>query len=160
VLIVADYALRSNNPKMSHELFRYAEKGGHVLVMSQNLSLLQQWQQSIDFPLSRPFNSLLDSVSFKLSNGYPFVQSPNQLTETEFHGFVLRHIYFQLQQPSKSWDIPLLVRSNTQQIPGILTRIYGAGRITYSNLALSQQWLNIHPGSLRLLANIISWKNK
>jgi hypothetical protein len=41
--------------------------------------------------------------------------------------------------------------------PLLLTRKLGRGRMTYVDLALAPQWLNVHPGAYRLLANLISY---
>jgi len=50
----------------------------------------------------------------------------------------------------------LPVREKHSGKPLIVSLTDGKGKQTYVDLALGHQWMNIHPGAYRLLANLIS----
>ncbi|MFQ5770349.1 MAG: hypothetical protein ACE5HX_07425, partial [bacterium] len=53
-------------------------------------------------------------------------------------------------------DFSVPVKAKDGEIPFIVTKKKEKGRMTYVDLGLGPQLMNIHAGAFRLLANIIS----
>lgn len=94
-----------------------------------------------------------DSLVF--DQQHSLFNSPNLLGDDDWSDWLYYRSGQRLILDSEGLEVPLRVAADGN--PLIVSRQVGNGRITYVNLALSWQWLNIHPGSFRFLANLLSY---
>lgn len=136
-------------------LLTFAEKGGHVIILAQEA---EPWnRQPLWEGLQLAATQRLDE-SFPLQNDeqHPLLNSPNRLTAQDWEGWIYRRGYNHVSLPQKD-GVEMPVRAVGEGTPLLLTRKLGQGKITYVDLALTPQWLNVQPGAYRLLANLISY---
>ncbi|TSA18365.1 hypothetical protein D4R75_11395, partial [bacterium] len=82
--------------------------------------------------------------------------SPNRITWQDWEYWLFRRAHNVLTGPAlETALIPL--KSKNEKSPLIAEWRMGSGSLTYVDLALHYQLLNIHPGAFRLLANLISY---
>ncbi|NUM77169.1 PIG-L family deacetylase, partial [candidate division KSB1 bacterium] len=84
------------------------------------------------------------------------LNSPNRLTAQDWEGWLYRRGYNFVSLGQKD-GVEMPVTAAGEGTPLLLTRKLGQGKMTYVDLALTPQWLNVQPGAYRLLANLISY---
>lgn len=157
VIIVDRRALtletRFRDKKASLQAF--AEKGGHVIILAQDP---ESWNRAplwdgLQLAATQQFDE-----SFPLQNDeqHPVLNSPNRLTAQDWEGWLYRRGYNLVSFVQKD-GIEMPVTAAGEGTPLLLTRKLGQGKMTYVDLALTPQWLNVQPGAYRLLANLISY---
>jgi len=79
---------------------------------------------------------------------------PNRISDVDFEGWIFRkdqnRIIF-------STDESVATSVKTMNLPLLLTKTQGKGKITYTDLALHYKWLNVYPGSYKIIASLISY---
>ncbi len=150
----------------SKKIFAYIEDGGNYIVQYNTASRFLQ-----DAPLiPAPF-------TFKLGRGRvtdeeakptfllpknPIFNKPNKITPEDFNGWVQeRGLYF-----AQEWDehfIAPIAWNDKDQEPeegAIIIGQYGKGAFIYTGISFFRELPAGVPGAYRLLANLISYKNK
>jgi hypothetical protein len=130
-----------------------ARQGTHVIVLSQDDRAWQErplWPAiSLKRDASLGAGSVLESDSL-----HPLVSGPNRLTREDFSNWIFAAGYNAVTVTGEGpTEIPL---SAGKKRPLVVTQRVGNGRMTYVDLALAPQWMSIHPGSFRILANFLS----
>lgn len=132
----------------------FARNGGHLVVMAQDDAA---WQQAplIDKIALRKSDRLAENLPLALLDNHRLLTSPNEVLLEEFDGWLNQRGYNEvvLQEGSSA---EILIRTETEGRPLLISESFGQGRKTYIELALTAQLLNVHPGSYRLLANLLS----
>jgi hypothetical protein len=84
------------------------------------------------------------------------LREPNVMADTDWREWLFRRAHNVLSGPALAQAaIPL--KSKNGAMPLIAEWKLGSGTLTYVDLALEPQFLNILPGAFRLLANLISY---
>ena len=130
-----------------------AHQGTHVVILSQDD---QAWKNRSLWPAitlkrdpSIGTGNVLESDSL-----HPMVMWPNRLTQEDFSDFVFATAYNAVNVVGgNEYETPLRARNRG---PLVVTKPTGTGRMSYVDLALAPQWMSIHPGSFRILANVLS----
>jgi hypothetical protein len=148
--------LRTFTEQERQTLFRFASDGGHVLVLAQDAD---SWNAA---PLIRqirltPAGMQNERISVQLDSSDAFLRTPNIISEKDFDGWILRRSYNRVAGETKAGTIVISTQAGD---PLLVTVHHGKGRITYVDLALTAQFMNVHPGAMRLLANLVSHRGE
>ncbi|MCK4689528.1 MAG: PIG-L family deacetylase, partial [Candidatus Marinimicrobia bacterium] len=87
---------------------------------------------------------------------YTLLNYPNLIAPEDWNGWLYLRGY-NIVSGSSLEDAQLPVKVKRWGTPLIISLRDGKGKRTYVDLALGHQWMNIHPGAFRLLANLISY---
>lgn len=152
------YKDRPDLAAMNTALLDYAARGGTLIVHYHKTF---EWRE--DFPpypirLSRNRVTQADAPVTLLEPEHPLFRAPNAIGAADWEGWIQeRGLYF----PDK-WDpayTPLLAMHDPgERIPpgSLLIAEHGAGRYVYTALVWYRQWRELHPGALRMLANMLA----
>lgn len=140
-----------NLGRHSEELVRFAESGGHVIACAQDATTWNASAFGAFFQLDETHDADASSNVW-YDESSPIMTEPNRIEPSDFDGFVFRRNHNLIAGVSKG----VVVRSSTMGNPLVISMQLGRGRITYIDLALDAQLMNVHPGTYRLLANVIS----
>ncbi len=138
-----------------HSLMRFVESGGHLIVLAQDAKV---WNSTplIDGLQLTSTDALEEAFEVEADGQHRLFNSPNRLTWQDWESWLFRRAYNIVAGPAlKTAVIPL--KSKLEKNPLIAEWAIGSGTLTYVDLALSHQFLNVHPGAFRLLANLISY---
>ncbi len=155
VVMIDRRALSLGQSAIKHSaLDEFVRRGGHLVVLAQDPGALA------GFPLlsgvtARPSFKFDELYPVRIDSTHSMLNVPNRIEEEDFDGWVFRKAYSSLSA-KEGFEIPVRGRSLSE--PLLVTRKVGSGRITYTELALPYQWMNIHGGALKLLANLASAK--
>ena len=136
-------------------LRRFVEAGGHLIVLAQDASV---WNAA---PLVEGLHlassdALEEAAEVESDSLHRVFTSPNRITWQDWEYWLFRRAHNILTGPAlETALIPL--KSKNERSPLIAEWRVGSGTLTYVDLALHHQLLNIHPGAFRLLANLISY---
>lgn len=136
----------------------YVRRGGRVIVMYQKTF---EWKpEYAPFPLHLSRNRVTreDAPVTHLVPDHPFFHTPNEIRPEDWNGWIQeRGLYF----PEK-WDpaYTTLIACNDpgEDIPpgALLVANYGQGTYIYTALIWYRQLRDLHPGALRLFANLLT----
>jgi hypothetical protein len=147
-------ALRADLSSHKATLTSWVRAGGHLVVLSQ-------------YEAEGGGGGIVEGVSFKarphLEAGEPLavdtatglLMRPNRITAEDWNGWVVSRAVGSLRM-SAGGGLRVDVRSRDGRVPLLATARVGNGAVTFVALDLSSQLLNVHPGSYRLLANLVS----
>ncbi len=157
-VIILDRRLLSLNKNAGDykEIYdRFIQRGGHLLLLAQDAHV---WNEA---PLWEGLNlkttnthSLQKSVSF--DEDHRLMNTPNIIEVSDWQGWLFSRGFNEIEI-SLSADMTFPAQIKETGSPLIVTEKVGQGTRTYVDLAFHQQWLNVHPGAYRLLANLISY---
>lgn len=135
-----------------HDLEEFVRRGGHLVVLAQDRGSLTElpFFAAVSVRPSYQFDELYPVA---VDSTHRFLNFPNRIRQSEFDGWVFRKAYHAVRVQG-SFETPIAGRSTSE--PLLVTRQSGKGRITYVDLALSHQWMNVHAGALKLLANLLA----
>jgi len=134
------------------DLKRFVEAGGHLIVMAQDA---EKWnaQPLWDGMRLTAVSTLEAETPVQIDAAYAIGNQPNHLTPEDWQNWLFLRGYNTVAAGAAT-AIPL--RSAVDGSPLIVTSAAGQGKRTYVDLALSPQFMNVHAGAFRLLANLIS----
>ena len=155
VLIVDGHSLtpagKLKNRK--RELNEFVKNGGHLIYLAQDAT---EWNNSGLWEEIALLHSYRFDENYPLNfdEEHPFLSSPNTVKAKDWDDWLYRRAFNTVKlQAGAAIEAPVRTREDD---PLILTKGSGNGRLTYIDLALRIQLMNIHPGAFRLLANLIS----
>jgi hypothetical protein len=145
-------------PKLSAEvgaLRRFAEEGGHLIVLAQDAPV---WNASpiIEGLQLRASNKWGEATKLELRQSEEVFSTPNMIALKDWDEWLYRRAYNVLDGPALATSKKLLVSAD-EKSPLIVEWTVGSGKMTYIDLALDPQLLNVHPGAFRLLANLTAY---
>jgi LmbE family N-acetylglucosaminyl deacetylase/ribosomal protein L28 len=141
-------------------LWEYVQQGG-TLIVQYNTSRGFDGNTAGPYPISFSRDRVTDENAkvTVLEPQHPIFNSPNEITSTDFDGWVQeRGLYF-----SSSWDTayqPLLSMQDKGETPkqgSLLVADYGQGKFIFTGLSFFRELPAGVPGAYRLLANLISY---
>jgi hypothetical protein len=156
-VIVDRRALSIRGNLISHrpELERFVSGGGHLIILAQDAVVWNEKPLVDDIRLAPSFSLDVDAP-LDVDTTHALLSRPNRITSEDWDGWLYRRGYHtvSINDPNE-FSVP--VSTGKMRSPLVLSRSVGKGNITYVDLALSPQWMNIHPGAFRLLANLLSY---
>jgi len=136
-------------------LERFVERGGHLIVLAQDASIWNAFPivDGIRLAASQTFD---EQALVEIDSTHDMVLRPNPIARGDWSDWLYARSYNLVSgEELSSASVP--VRTAKGKNPLIATWRRGGGTITYCDLAFHPQFLNIHPGAFRLLANLISY---
>jgi hypothetical protein len=136
-------------------LERFVERGGHLIVLAQDASVWNTLPivDGIRLAASQTFD---EQALVEIDSTHDMVLRPNPIARGDWSDWLYARAYNLVSgEELSSASVP--VRMAKGKNPLIATWRRGGGTITYCDLAFHPQFLNIHPGAFRLLANLISY---
>ena len=152
------YQYRPDLVAANAALLSYVYQGGTVIVMYQKTFEWSPRFAPYSIEIGRNRVTREDAPVRHLLPKHPLFTTPNQITAADWEGWVQeRGLYF-----AASWDArytPLLeMQDPGEAIPpgALLVAGHGNGTYVYCALALYRQLRELHPGALRLFANLLA----
>jgi hypothetical protein len=154
-VIILDHRIYSRDSsivRLKEPLLERAKTGGHVIVLSQDAPA---WNANplIKGLLLRQRRELEPDLEIHARDGERLISFPNELSSDDWNGWMFSRAANEVTVPRSA---ETLLSIGEVRIPGVVRAKVGRGKITFVNLNLPTQWLNIHPGSFRLLANLLA----
>jgi hypothetical protein len=156
-ILVLDELLLSADSNVgvpTHSLESFADRGGRVIILRQ---IAEDWNRMRIIPgiqLTDAHEYVpTDSVVYDPS--HPLFAGPHRFEQSDWDGWIYARTLQSISVITPDVDVPLRIASDGN--PLLIETRKGKGRLLYVNLALSWQWLNIHEGSFRFLANLLSY---
>lgn len=157
IVDIRAYLVRPDLVANNQALLDYANRGGRVLVMYQKT---QEWKpEYAPYPIrvSRNRVTVEDAPITVLAPEHPLFTTPNAIGEEDWSGWIQeRGLYFPDQWAEQY--TPLVACSDPgEDIPpgSLLYANVGDGDYLYCALGLYRQIRELHPGALRLFANML-----
>ncbi|MBX2992638.1 MAG: PIG-L family deacetylase [Bacteroidetes bacterium] len=144
--------LHTRLKQSSRILERFVERGGHLVVLAQESDELAKFPL-LEGIVAAPSHLIDEAARIAFDSTHRMLAIPNPILPEDFDGWLFRKAHNSLTVRGE-FEIP--VRGPDEE-PLVVSRLLGKGRITYVDLALHHQWMNVHPGSLRLLANLVAF---
>lgn len=137
------------------ELDRFVNRGGHLIVLAQDAA---SWNTRPLWDGMRLERTVLfdENTPLQVDSTHTIFTSPNRIHPEDWNGWLFLRGYNDVFCSTLE-DVQFPIRVRKEDLPLIVIQKEGNGRRTYVDLALGQQWMNIHPGAFRLLANLISY---
>ena len=158
IVDIRAYLVRPDLVANNQALLDYAKRGGCLLVMYQKT---EEWKPEFaPFPIQLSRNRITreDAAVTVLAPEHLIFSQPNVLGEDDWAGWIQeRGLYF-----PDEWDpqyTPLIACADPgEDIPpgGLLHAKTGDGDYVYVALGLYRQVRELHPGALRLFANLLA----
>ncbi len=157
-VIIIDRRVLTLKPQIMNytkALNNFVTKGGHLIVLAQDADSWNDDPLWEGIQLTRTF--LFDEdTPLQVDSSHALILSPNIMKSEDWKGWLfLRGYHIITGTALEQAELPIKVKPQGE--PLVVTLAAGNGRRTYLDLALDHQWMNIHPGAFRLLANLISY---
>ena len=163
IIGIRAYAVRTDLKAYNRRLLDYVRHGGNLVVQYQTPEFDAAPYGPYPYKMGRRPEEVSeeDAEVTILEPDHPMLKSPNQITSSDFNGWVE-------ERGSKfmtEWDSgykPLLFCHDKDQEPqngGLLVADYGAGVYTYTAYAFYRQLPAGVSGAYRLFSNLISFGN-
>jgi hypothetical protein len=132
----------------------FVERGGHLIILSQDAAI---WNESplVEGMRLTPSPALDELSPVQIDSTSRFATVPNKIGEDAWSGWLYQRAYNVLSGKALG-QAEVVVRSSRENDPLVAVWRRGQGSITYCDLALHLQLLDIHPGAFQLLANMLS----
>ena len=149
------FTLDSRLPARKDGFKRFIEAGGHLIVLAQDAEVWNAWNLVDGLNLG-PAAAYDEGTSVETDSTHKLVSFPNVLVPDDWLEWLFRRAFNVIAGPAlEHASVPVRTAADHKPLIGIWKR--GAGTLTYVDLALHPQFLNIHPGAYRLLANLLSY---
>lgn len=154
-VLVLDHRILSFHKKLSDvstTLTNFMTNGGRVIIFSQEAEV---WNQKPLFAGLQLTATHLDDAGIAVrESAEGALQQPNKLRSEDWEEWIFRRAYNSMALTATSSRVLLATENGN---PLIVARAEGRGGMLYVELALQPQWLNVHAGAFRLLANLLSY---
>jgi hypothetical protein len=134
----------------------YAERGGTLIVLAQEMT---QWNETplID-GLRLEQSSTLDPETRVATAAHASLFSyPNVIPLNDWNDWVFRRAYNKVVLPRNEKSIQSLAFNPNDRRPFVASALHGKGKIVYVDFDLQHQWVNLHAGAFKLLANLLAY---
>lgn len=158
IVDIRAYLVRPDLTANNQALLDYVKRGGTVIV---NYHKTFEWEESYaPYPISLSRNRVTveDAPIKLLVPDHPLFNTPNKIADVDWEGWIQeRGLYF----PAK-WDdayTPLIETVDPGENPppgSVLIAEYGDGTYLYTALGWYRQLRELHPGTLRIFANMLA----
>ena len=147
-------SLKDKLKDRKEDIERFVEGGGHIIFLSQDADAWNKMKLWPKIKLS-PTQKFDEQVPVESNSEHAFLSTPNKIQPEVWYDWLYLRAHNMLQTDNAQ-DLAMPVLERGSRSPLLVTKRKGLGRLTYVNLALQHQLMNIHPGVFRLFANIIS----
>lgn len=141
--------------KLREAIAGVAERGGHAIILAQEA---ESWNAA---PLWEGLRLTAtphydEEYPVGISARHALLTAPNALAEETWSNWLFARAENVIELTQREGvETPLLAAET--DAPLLITKKIGSGKMTYVDLALTPQLMNIHPGAFRLLANLVSY---
>jgi hypothetical protein len=135
-------------------ILEWVRAGGHLVMLPQTGSNPAEGPLFQD-AMFRSDPQLPPGAALEIDTAQRVFASPNRVTTSDWEGWVVSRSLYSIVLPADR-QAHVLVRSADGRRPILVEIPYGNGRVTMVALDLVSQLANVHPGSHRLLANILA----
>ena len=133
----------------------FVRSGGHLIILAQDPEI---WNRT---PL---FSGITLERDHRFDPDYPMdtlfsaeiLKTPNPVNQEDWDGWLYRRAYHRVMLSDKATGVDTLLKDSGGN-PQVVIFALDKGKWTWVNLALSPQFLNVHAGAFKLLANLISY---
>jgi hypothetical protein len=159
-VVIVDRRALTFHPELAgakSPLEKFASSGGHVIILAQDAD---RWQSSplLEGISLKRANELSASLSVSADSSDKLLSAPNVLGPSDWSDWLFRLGSNEVSIAKQSGIRGVIsISTPKKQYPQVATMKFGSGRMTYVDLNLWHQWMNVHPGAHRLLANLISY---
>ena len=136
------------------DFIQFVENGGHLIILAQDA---HEWNRSNIWEeiVLTPSQKFDETYPLKIDWNHQFFAAPNKIATQFFTDWLFLRAYNNVQvKEGQNLSVPVVTEG--EELPSVLTKKLRKGRLTYIDLALHPQLLNIHTGVFRFLANVIS----
>lgn len=157
-VLIVDRRVLTLKPRIENfvsEMDNFVNRGGHLLVLAQDAA---SWNTKPlwDGMHLTPTLRLDETIPLQVDSTHTLLTSPNFIGRQDWNDWLFLRGYNDVFCSTLE-GVQFPIRVSKEDLPLIVIQKKGNGRRTYVDLALGQQWMNIHPGAFRLLANLISY---
>lgn len=153
VVIVPEYAMTSISAAGLEALRSFVARGGRCIVLQQSPSDLARLPNTTGFRAA--WTGEYDTTAvFSMDTVRSVWSTPNVIRTGSWDGWVFRRASLKLHVPAQEPEV--LATVGNDRTPAVLRWKVGSGDMTYVNLNLGHQFLNVHPTAYRFLANLLA----
>ncbi|MCL4691395.1 MAG: PIG-L family deacetylase [Candidatus Hydrogenedentes bacterium] len=158
IVDIRAYLVRPDLVANNQALLDYANRGGSILVMYQKT---QEWKpEYAPYPIQVSRNRVTVEAApvTLLAPEHPLFRTPNAIVDEDWSGWIQeRGLYFPDQWEETYTPLVSCIDPGEEIPPGsLLYAPVGEGDYLYCALGLYRQIRELHPGALRLFANMLA----
>jgi len=158
IIDIRAYLVREDLAANNLAMLDYVSRGGTLLVMYQKT---EEWKPELaPYPITLSRNRVTreDAPVTLLAPEHTFFTTPNALTTDDWNGWIQeRGLYFPGEWDVRYTSLIECVDPGETIPPGaLLITQHGEGHYVYTSLSLYRQLRELHPGALRLFANMLA----
>ena len=143
-----------NVPGLEPHLDQFVQRGGHLVVLGQDADVWNRSGLISSLKLKRSFD-FGPSRAIRFDSSGSWMTYPNRLKKEDWSDWLYRRSYNEIQVLSDD-SLEIVLSDSATGKPFAVNRKKGKGETTYLDMDLQHQWLNIHAGAFRLLANVLA----
>ena len=149
--LTLDTQLRSRKAEFED----FIRRGGHVIVLAQDAEVWNALPLLGDVQLSG-VNMFDEETEIQADTTHRLLTYPNLIHPDDWNNWLYRKAYNEISgRALERATVPVKTAKGRKPLIAIWRE--GTGTFTYSDVAFYPQFLNVHPGAYRLLANLISY---
>jgi len=152
------YLVRDDLIANNQALLEYVERGGNVIVMYQKTFEWKEEYAPYPIDVSRNRVTVEEAPVEILAPDHPVFTRPNAITHQDWDGWIQeRGLYFPDTWDERYTPLVACVDPGEDIPPGSwLVARYGDGTYMYTALGWYRQLRELHPGALRMFANMLA----
>lgn len=156
VLLIDAFAVRAFPQIASQKaaIDAFVKQGGHVVILAQSADTWSAAALWPDIELQSSVRWFADSPVKGASN-HVLLTTPNIISPKDWQQWTIRRAYNRITVGDP--DAEIVLEGGPENLPLLVSKRHGRGHITYVDLALGWQLIQVHPGAFRVLANLISF---
>ena len=153
VVLISEFASEGISRGGWSNVRSYVEQGGRLVVLAQRPGPLQNLPGEPQLSIA-PSAKYDTSAKLSIDSLDLLSASPNDLKEESWMGWLYRRTMWQVQTSSRT--VVVQAWFGERENPAILRWHVGHGTVTYVNMNLGHQFLNVLPAAHQLLANLLA----
>jgi hypothetical protein len=134
----------------------FAERGGTLIVLAQEM---RAWNRTplID-GLRLEQSSIFDfQTKVQIDTSSSLFSHPNVISSDDWNDWVFRRSYNKAFLKGNKRTMHSILFSAKGRWPFVVSSSLGKGKIIYVDFDLQHQWVNLHAGAFKLLANLLAY---
>jgi LmbE family N-acetylglucosaminyl deacetylase len=157
-VVVLDHRLVSLQPAIQEhkaELAEFVERGGHLILFAQDAVAwtTAPWIEGLNLTATSTYD---EETGVEADSTSQLMTRPNVIHSEDWMNWLARMAYNQVSGKALDGaEVPVKVARDGNAL--IVQWKKGGGTLTYVDLALHPQFLNVQAGAYRLLANLLSY---
>jgi hypothetical protein len=157
-VVVLDHRLLSLQPAIQEhraDLAQFVERGGHLILFAQDAAAwtMAPWIERLNLTATSTYD---EETSVEADSTSQLMTRPNLIHSEDWTNWLSRMAYNRVSgEALEGAQVPVKVARDGNAL--IVQWKKGGGTLTYVDLALHPQFLNVQAGAYRLLANLLSY---